>query len=111
MPILDIVSLPLFLMENSFVKVFIVITSFINLLIGWKFLVTFSKRGRMILVGIPLILSLLMIGKYIVYQESCLFLEKKKCLSISTFHFVRAYVLFVNTQGCFVQVRSCRNSI
>ena len=30
MPILDIVSLPLFLMENTFVKVFIVITSFIN---------------------------------------------------------------------------------
>lgn len=25
--------------------------------------------------------------------------------------FVRAYVLFVNTRGCFVQVRSCRNSI
>ena len=84
MPIRDIVSLPLFLMENTFVKVFIVITSFINLLIEWKFLVTFSKRGRMILVGIPLILSLLMIGKYIVYQESCLFLEKKKCLSIFT---------------------------
>ena len=39
------------------------------------------------------------------------FSGEKKCLSIFTFLFVRAYVLFVNTQGCFVQVRSCRNSI